>query len=60
MDEFIALANRHQPSIKFMAEISDKKITFLDTTVYKGKIFHNCCKRELISWPTDKCRLSTA
>ena len=21
---------------------------------------HQCCKRELISWPTDKCRLSAA
>ena len=29
------------PSIKFTAEISDKKINFLDTTIYKGEIFHN-------------------
>ena len=41
IDEFVALANRHHPSIKFAAEISDEKINFLDTTVYKGKIFHN-------------------
>ena len=41
IDEFVALANRHHPSIKFTAEISDEKINFLDTTVYKGKIFHN-------------------
>ena len=26
IDEFIALANRHHPSIKFTAEISDKEI----------------------------------
>ena len=26
IDEFIALANRHHPSIKFAAEISDKEI----------------------------------
>ena len=41
IDEFIALANRHHPSIKFTAEISDKEINFLDTTVYKGERFHN-------------------
>ena len=41
IDEFIALANRHHPSIKLTAEISDKKINFLDTTVYKSEKFHN-------------------
>ena len=41
IDEFIALANRHHPSIKFTAEISDKEINFLDITVYKGERFHN-------------------
>ena len=41
IDEFVALANRHHPSIKFTAQISDEKINFLDTTVYKGEIFHN-------------------
>ena len=41
IDEFIALANRHHLSIKFTAEISDKEINFLDTTVYKGERFHN-------------------
>ena len=41
IDEFIALANRHHPSIKFTAEIPDKEINFLDTTVYKGERFHN-------------------
>ncbi|CAH3042496.1 unnamed protein product [Porites lobata] len=40
IDEFIALANRHHLSIKFTAEISDKEINFLDTTVYKGERFH--------------------
>ena len=39
MDELIAFANRHLPSTK--AEISDKEITFLDTTLYKGERFHN-------------------
>ena len=37
----IALANRHHPSIKFTAELSDKEINFLDTTVYKGERFHS-------------------
>ena len=41
INKFIALANRHHPSIKFTAEISDKEINFLDTTVYKGERFHN-------------------
>ena len=41
IDEFIALANRHHPLINFTAEISDKEINFLDTTVYKGERFHN-------------------
>ena len=41
IDEFIALANRHHPSIKFTAEISDKEINFLDITVYKGERFHS-------------------
>ena len=39
IDKFIALANRHHPSIKFTAEISDKEINFLDTTFYKGERF---------------------
>ena len=41
IDEFIALANRHHPPIKFTTEISDKEINFLDITVYKGERFHN-------------------
>ena len=39
IDEFIALAIRHHPSIKFTTEISDKEINFLNTTVYKGERF---------------------
>ena len=39
IDEFIALANRHHLSIKFTAEISDKEINFVDTTIYKGQRF---------------------
>ena len=41
IDEFIALANRLHRSIKFTAEMSDKEINFLDTTVHKGERFHN-------------------
>ena len=33
--------NRHHSTIKYTAEISDKDANFLDTTVYKGKRFHN-------------------
>ena len=33
------LANRHHLTIKFMAEISNKEVNFLDTTVYKGERF---------------------
>ena len=46
IDEFIALANRHHPSIKFTAEISDK-----ETTV-KGSLLQerdNCLRRREIS-----------
>jgi len=39
IEEFIVLANRHHPTIKFMAEISDIK-NFLDTTVFKGERFN--------------------
>ena len=41
MNEFIALAYRHHPSVKFTAEMSDKEINFLDRTVYKVERFHN-------------------
>ena len=39
--EFITLPKRHHSTIKFTAEISDKEINFLDTTVYKRERFHN-------------------
>ena len=40
IEEFIVLANSHHPTIKFTAEISDKEINFLDTTVFKGERFN--------------------
>ena len=36
IDQFILEANRHHPTIKFTAEISEKEINFLDTTIFKG------------------------
>ena len=39
IDRFIEQANRHHPTIKFTAEISDKDIIFLDTCVHKGDRF---------------------
>ena len=38
--QFIKKANEFHPTIKFTAEISDSKTTFLDTTIYKGKRFY--------------------
>ena len=40
IEEFIVLANSHHPTIKFTAEISDKEMNFLDTTVFKGERFN--------------------
>ena len=40
IEESIVLENRHHPTIKFTAEISDKEINFLDTTVFKGERFN--------------------
>ena len=37
--KFIELANKHHPTIKFTAEISDTETTFLDTEVYRGERF---------------------
>ena len=34
---FVLEANKHHPMIKFTTEISQKRITFLNTTVFKGK-----------------------
>ena len=39
MDHFIEQANTFHPTIKFTAEISENKITFLDTVVFKGERF---------------------
>ena len=33
IEDFIILANRHHLTIKFTAEISNKEVNFLDTTV---------------------------
>ena len=38
---FIEQANNHHATIKFTAEISEEKVTFLDTIVYKGKRFNS-------------------
>ena len=35
--QFIEQANKHHPTIKFTAEISDRETNFLDTIVYKGE-----------------------
>ena len=34
---FIEQANKFHPTIKFMAEISENEITFLDRVVFKGE-----------------------
>ena len=39
IDQFILEANRHHPTIKFTAEISEEKTNFLDTTIFKGDRF---------------------
>ena len=39
IDLFLEQANSFHPTIKFVAEISDKEITFLDTVVYEGERF---------------------
>jgi len=39
VDRFIQQANAFHPTIKFTAEISENKITFLDTVVFKGERF---------------------
>ena len=41
LTQFIDQANKHHPTIKFTAEISDTETTFLDTSVYKGERFTN-------------------
>ena len=39
LKQFTQQGNNHHPSIKFMAEISETEITFLDTVVYKSNRF---------------------
>ncbi|KAL9971793.1 hypothetical protein ACROYT_G018001 [Oculina patagonica] len=39
IERFIDQANSHHPTIKFTAEISNTKTTFLDTVIYKGERF---------------------
>ena len=39
VEEFIKEANHFHPTIKFTAEISDTRATFLDTTLFKGARF---------------------
>ena len=39
VERFIVQANKFHPTIKFTAEISEIKTTFLDTTVFKGERF---------------------
>ena len=38
--QFIEQANKHYPTIKFTAEISETE-TFLDTNIYKGERFRS-------------------
>ena len=38
--QFIEQANKHYPTIKFMAEISETE-TFLATNIYKGERFRS-------------------
>ena len=40
IDQFILEVNRHHPTIKFTAEISEEKTNFLDTTIFKGERFY--------------------
>ena len=37
--QFIEQANKHHPTIKLTAEISDAETTFLDTNIYEGERF---------------------
>ena len=37
--QFIEQANKHHPTIKLMAEISETETIFLDTNIYKGERF---------------------
>ena len=37
MDQFVEQANKFHVTIKFMAEISENEVTFLDTVAFKGE-----------------------
>ena len=41
LTQFIDQANKHHPTIKFTAEISNTETTFLDTSLYNGERFTN-------------------
>ena len=41
--QFIEQANKHHPTFKFTAVISERETNFLDTNVYKGKRFRELC-----------------
>ena len=41
INNFIEHANNYHPTIKFIADISDKEIIFPDTCIYKGARFKN-------------------
>ena len=58
IEEFIVLANSHHPTIKFTAEISDKEINFLDTTVFKGERFNKQAILDIRTRfkPTETCQ----
>ena len=49
INNFIKHANNYHPTIKFTADISDKKIIFLDTCIYKGATFE---KESILDTPT--------
>ena len=40
IDQFILEANRHHPTTKLTAEISEEKTNFLDTTIFKVERFY--------------------
>ena len=40
---FIKEANKHHATIKFTAEISEKEINFLDTTIFKYSAYYCYC-----------------
>ena len=40
INQFVLEANTHHSTIKFTAEISEKEIPLLDTTIFKGDRFY--------------------